>query len=170
MGVGQFGRVDVGWIGDWVVWRLSRILERVSYWLLMSVTSVSSFTVTGSGALAGRFGRCRALPFPGGSLELGSERLRERGMTVERVVLLEREELDRVLFRMLGREDVDDIRLDLEERWLWLEIWRGIWLDSWEGVEVLWVDVDEEECVLVSGGSGRLSWLNFRAPNTWKEW
>ena len=80
---------------------------------------------------------------------------------MERVVLLEQGELDRVLFQMLEREDVDDLRLDVEECWLWLEIWQGIWLDSWEGVEVLWVDVDEEECVLVSGGSGRLSWLIF---------
>ena len=76
----------------------------------MSVTRVSSFTATGSGALARRVGGFRLLPFPGGSLELGSERLIERGTSVDRVVLLEREELDLVLFRMLGREDVVDMR------------------------------------------------------------
>ena len=42
--------------------------------------------------------------------------MRERGTTVDRVVLLEREELDLVLFRMLGREDVVDMRLDLDDR------------------------------------------------------
>ena len=88
----------------------------------MSVTRVSSFTATGSGAVARGVGGFRLLPFPGGSLELGLERLRERGTTVDRVVLLEREELDLVLFRILGREDVVDMRLDLEERRLWLEI------------------------------------------------
>ena len=63
----------------------------------------------------------RCAPFPDGSIELGSERLRERGTTVDRVVLLEREELDLVLFRMVGREDVVDMRLDLDDR-LWLEM------------------------------------------------
>ena len=60
-------------------------------------------------------------PFPDGSMELGSERFRERGTTVESVVLLEREELDLVLFCMVGREDVVDMRLDLDDR-LWLEM------------------------------------------------
>ena len=105
----------------------------------------SSFTATGSGALAGRFGRFGLFLFPGGSLELGSERFRERRTTVDRVVLLEREELDLVLFRMLGREDVADMCLDLDDQWLWLEIWRGIGLDSCEGVEVFCVEVDGEE-------------------------
>ena len=84
-------------------------------------------------------------PFPGGSLELGSERLRERETTIDRVVLLEREEPDLVLFRMLGREDVVNMRLDLDDRRLWLEIWRGMGLDSCEGVGMLWVEVHGEE-------------------------
>ena len=78
---------------------------------------MSSFTATRSGAWAGRLGSWKGVPFPGGSLELDSERFGEREMTVEsRVVLLEREEVERVLSRMLGREDVNDLCLDLEER------------------------------------------------------
>ena len=119
MGTVQVGRGGVCWVG---VWRLSRILERVSCWLLMSVTRVSRVTATGSGAGVGRVGGLRCSLFPDGSIELGSERLRERGTTVDRVVLLEREELDLVLFRILLREDVVNMRLDLEERRLWLEI------------------------------------------------
>ena len=60
-------------------------------------------------------------PFPDGSMELGSERFRERGTTVESVVLLEREELDLVLFRMEGREADADRRLD-RDLWLWFEM------------------------------------------------
>ena len=128
------------------VWRVSRILERVSCWLLMSVTSVSRVTATGSGAVIGGVGGLRCSPFPDGSLELGSERLRERGTTIDRVVSsLERDEPDLELFRMLGREDVIDMRLDLDDQRLWLEMWRGMGLDSCEGVVVLLVDIDGEE-------------------------
>ena len=104
----------MGW-----VWRVSRILERVSCWLLMSVTSASRLTATGSWTGGG--GGLRLSPFPDGSMELGSERFRERGTTVESVVLLEREELDLVLFRMEGREADADRRLD-RDLWLWFEM------------------------------------------------
>ena len=106
---------------------------------------MSRVTSTESGAVAGGVGGVWCSPFPDGSLGLGSERLRERGTTIDRVVLLEREEPDLVLFRMLGREDVVDMRLDLDDRRLWLEIWRGMGLDSCEGVEVFCVEVNGEE-------------------------
>jgi len=100
------------------------------------VTSVSRVTATWSGAVVGGVGGLRCSPFPDGFLVLGSKRLREMGMTVDMVVLLERDEPDLELFRMLGREDVVGMRLDLDDRRLWLEMWRGIGLDSCEGVGV----------------------------------